>query len=342
MTTTPTPFRRLASTVLAAAAVAGITAASAQAQPVDPGAPGPARAANATTLAVIGDTPYGDAQVAAFPALVSAVNADDKVREVLHLGDIKNGSSTCTDERFTALRELYDTFADPFVYTPGDNEWTDCHRAAAGGFLPTERLARLRELFFPTPGRTTIGDGTLHVASQRELIENSLWQRSQTVFATLHVVGSNNDLAPWFGAAETPAQRATRLAEFDARQAADLAWIDRTFDVAARDDAAGVVVAMQADTFAGGDVSGFTQVVRRLADRARAFGGPVLLLQGDTHRYLTDRPLAAGSTAYGIAEAVPNLRRVVVEGETAGEWLRLRVDPKAADLFTWDRVPVGG
>ena len=31
--------------------------------------------------------------------------------------------------------------ADPVVYTPGDNEWTDCHRASAGGYLPTERLA---------------------------------------------------------------------------------------------------------------------------------------------------------------------------------------------------------
>jgi len=297
--------------------------------------------ANPTTLAVIGDTPYGDAQVAAFPSLVDDIDGDDKVRAVLHVGDIKNGSSTCSDERFLALRDLYDTFDDPFVYTPGDNEWTDCHRAAAGGYIPTERLARLREIFFPQPGTTTIGERPLPVASQPELVENSLWQRSQVVFSTLHVVGSNNDLAPWFGAAETPAQRAQRLAEFDQRQAANLAWIDRTFATATKEHAAGVVVAMQADTFVpGGDVSGFTAVIRRLADRARTFGKPVLLLQGDTHRYLSDRPLANGSAAYGVAEPVPNLRRVVVEGETASEWLRLDVDPGSDELFSWERVAV--
>jgi len=151
-------------------------------------------------------------------------------------------------------------------------------------------------------------------------------------------VGSNNDLAPWFGAAETAAQRALRLAEFAEREAANLAWIDRTFDAAEAESAKGVVVTMQADTFTSGPRDGFTAVIRRLADRARAFGKPVLLLQGDTHTYLTDTPLAAGSTAYGITEPVPNLRRIVVEGETASEWLRLSVNPGADALFSWERV----
>lgn len=138
--------------LLAAVLALPAVAVAGNGKPVDAGSKNP------LTLAVIGDTPYGEDQVAAFPALVHDVNGDSNVDLVLHLGDIKNGSSTCTDERFRSLRALYDTFKDPFVYTPGDNEWTDCHRPSAGGYIPTERLASLREIFYPKPG-TTLGDG---------------------------------------------------------------------------------------------------------------------------------------------------------------------------------------
>ncbi len=51
------------------------------------------------TIAVIGDVPYGTAQEATFGELIGAVNQDPKVRLVTHVGDIKSGSTTCTDER---------------------------------------------------------------------------------------------------------------------------------------------------------------------------------------------------------------------------------------------------
>jgi hypothetical protein len=293
----------------------------------------PHGAREASSFAVLGDTPYGDEQRLQFPALVADVDADPDVEAVLHLGDIKSGGTTCSDERFADLRALFDTFDDPFVLTPGDNDWTDCHRASNGAYVPTERLDRLREVFFPEPGRA-LGGGKLELVSQAqeagraEFVENRLWTDSRAVFSMVHVVGSNNGLAPWFGAAETPEQRALRLAEVERRTAAALAWIDRTFDRAEDEDARGVVLAMQAATFVpGADRSGFTAILDRIADRARRFGGSVLLLQGDTHTYLADRPF----------EDLPNVERVVVEGETAKEWLRLRVDPRADDVFTWQR-----
>ena len=293
----------------------------------------PKGAREASSFAVLGDTPYGDEQRLQFPALVADVDADPDVEAVLHLGDIKSGGTTCSDERFADLRALFDTFDDPFVLTPGDNDWTDCHRASNGAYVPTERLERLREVFFPEPGRA-LGGGELELVSQArepgrgEFVENRLWSDSRAVFSMVHIVGSNNGLAPWFGAAETPEQRELRLAEVERRTAAALAWIDRTFDRAEDEDARGVLLAMQADTFVpGADRSGFTAILDRIADRARRFGGAVLLLQGDTHEYLADRPF----------EGLPNVERVVVEGETAKEWLRLRVDPRADDVFTWER-----
>lgn len=109
------------------------------------------------TVAVIGDVPYGAAKIAAFPQFVDTVNADPKVDVVAHLGDIKSGSTLCTDEYFDAIRTQFDRFKDPLVYTPGDNEWTDCHRANNGSYKPTERLDRIRSVFFPAPGQTLGG-----------------------------------------------------------------------------------------------------------------------------------------------------------------------------------------
>ncbi|MGH2947836.1 MAG: hypothetical protein ACRDPC_16555 [Solirubrobacteraceae bacterium] len=205
---------------------------------------------------------------------------------------------------------------------------------AAGGYLPTERLDVLREVFFPRPGVTTGGrpQRVLTQASdpeRAEYVENVRWTRSQVTFATVHVVGSSNDLQPWFGAAETPEQRSERLAEFERRLAADLDWLDETFAAAEANGARGVVVAMQADTIVG-TRTGFEAINDRIETLASRFDGPVLLLQGDTHRYVVDRPF----------ESAPNLTRIVVEGETADEWLRLGIDPRAPELFTWTREAV--
>jgi len=298
-----------------------------------PRLPEPRREDDALTLAVVGDTPYGADQVAAFPDLVEAVNGDRAVGRVIHLGDIKAGSEACGDERFRISFDLYDTFDDPFLFTPGDNEWTDCHRAAAGGYDPLERLAALRAAAYPRPGHS-LGGRTAFVSTQAadhrhgEFVENQLWTQRDVVFSLVHVVGSNNDLEPWFGDAETPEQRERRLAEFGRREAANLDWLERGFELAKRREASAVVVAMQADTFVpGAPDDGFEAVVARLERLAVDFGRPVLLLQGDTHAYRTDRPLPEA----------PNLTRVVVEGETADEWLRLRIDASSDAVFSWSR-----
>ena len=187
--------------------------------------------------------------------------------------------------------------------------------------MPTERLARIRQLFYP--------ETEIPVVSQRApFVENQRWSDADVTYALVHVVGSDNGRAPWFGGAETPAQREQRLAEVEAREAAALDWIDRSFDAAERSHARGVVIGMQADTFVTS--TAFDSINARLEQRARRFKRPVLLLQGDTHVYKTDRPFAGA----------PNLVHVVVEGETASEWLRLTVDPRTRDVFSWKRMPL--
>ena len=62
----------------------------------------------------------------------------------MHLGDIKNGSSRCDDSYFAQIAAGFSSLTIPLIFTPGDNEWTDCHRANNGAYDPLERLAALR------------------------------------------------------------------------------------------------------------------------------------------------------------------------------------------------------
>ena len=67
----------------------------------------------------------------------------------LHVGDTKSGSTSCDNVQFGKILEDLDRFKAPVIYTPGDNEWRDCYKKKAGRFDPLERLATLREMFFP-------------------------------------------------------------------------------------------------------------------------------------------------------------------------------------------------
>ena len=310
------------------------------------------------TLAVIGDTPYGRVKLAEFPSLIAKINADADVRLVTHLGDIKAGKNApCTDDYFTMIRDFFATFADPLVYTPGDNEWTDCHVAIKnnGLYTPTERLQKVRSLFFPVPGRT-MGQETMDVVTEARdpansvYVENTMFRKARVVFGVLNITGSNNDLASW--GTPLPADAAnypSQSAEYAARAQANAAWLDKVFATGEKTNAVGVVLAFQADMWdpAEPTLGGFDALVQQIGTRAASFGRPVLLLEGDSHKFKVDNPYSTASTLHVLHASTPvatNVTRIVVEGSDAGrtEYLRLRIDPRknAASLFSWERVPL--
>ncbi len=345
----------LALVLVAAMAIVAVPVADA-----DPGAPSQGDAsghAGALTYAVIGDTPYGLPQLENFPNDVAEINADKSVKLVMHLGDIKNGSSECTTSYFEQIHADFEEFSDPMVYTPGDNEWTDCHRANNGGFWPAgpvlngdprpARLSEIHRIFFSRPG-WTLGEHAKHVETQGgEYVENVTWSQADVQFGDLNVPGSNNDWLPWFGGAQTKSQ----IDEVNGRTQADLDWMDRIFDRARQTHAKAVAIGIQADMWdpaIEGDPSQydhFRPIVQELANQSLRFGGPVLLLNGDSHAFVDDYPLADPSrpqnkSIYGIAQDVPNLHRITVNGSTTPchEWLKLTVDPSAGDVFSYQRV----
>ena len=304
------------------------------------------------TFAVIGDIPYGDAQVAQFPQVVNQINADPDVRLVNHLGDIKNGSSVCSDAYFNRIRTQFDRFADPLVYTPGDNEWTDCHRPNNGAYDPLERLQAVRSTFFDEPG-ASLGRRPVRLDSQaREgYPENVQYRRAGVSFGVAHVVGSNNALAPRTGqTAPTPEQSAEVLG----RTAASIELIRDTFAGARQHRDRAVVIMMQADMFDPtvtdpqyANSFAFTPIVRALAQESRDFDGPVYLFNGDSHVYNDDRPLAARSPwvdFYGVDRPAPNLRRVTVDGsDNNADYLKVTINQrKRGGVLSWTQVPYTG
>ena len=310
---------------------------------------GPHTGHPAYTFAVIGDVPYGDAAQAAFPAFIAGINDDPDVQAVTHLGDIKSGSTTCDDQRFAAVRRDFDLFADPLHYTPGDNEWTDCHRANNGGYQPLERLAQVRRLFFSPAGRTLGRPQQVTTQAASGFPENQRWTEGDLSFATLHVVGSNNDLAPWSGLGNTTATD-QQVAEQSARMRAAIANVRAAFADARTHQRRAVVLMQQADMFDPtvtdpqiSDYSAFKPLVQALVEESRRFRGPVYLFNGDSHRFNQDRPLAAGSSwldFYGVKGSADSLRRVTVDGSDLGEadWLKVTVQPRGSDVLAFQQV----
>src|SRR4051812_13341206 len=224
---------RRAPLILVLSAAIAVVPAVAHAAPKGSGGP--------ATVAVYGDAPYGttptdNAEFEATPAFIDSVNADSSVSQVIHVGDIHSGKQFCTESYDRSIANLWTGFADPLVYTPGDNEWSDCHKVAEGGGTynastqridyvkdangnpvdyangnPVANLDLVRSIFFPSPGQP-LGGGKLRVTSQATAydrahpadaayVENVLWKIRDTVFVTLNIPGgSNNDADIWYGA----------------------------------------------------------------------------------------------------------------------------------------------
>ncbi len=320
-------------------------------------------AQSAFSFAFMGDMPYKPYNEPKFERLVAEVNADPRIQFVMHAGDIKSGSELCSDELITHRFNMYQQFKVPFVYTPGDNEWTDCHRTNNGPYDPLDRLAFVRNLFFPDPNYTT-GGRKMPVHTQATesgystYVENVWFERNDVVFATAHVIGSNNDLKPWTGKNDDVSQfgevagsgvlSQAHQDEYKYRNLADLAWLDTVF--AAAENAKGLFLIMQAnpdfETFdpAAGNpdpnavpdpsTPGFQNFLVKFYEKSKEYGKPVVIAQGDSHVLLIDNPFDEESPDK-FDPPVMNVTRVQTFGQDNIHWIEVIVDPKSDNVFTF-------
>jgi hypothetical protein len=280
------------------------------------------------TVAVYGDSPYGlnptdTTQTDKTLAFIGSINADPKVDLVLHVGDIHSGKQYCTEAYDRQIYDLWTAFKDPLIYTPGDNEWTDCHKSGEGGHVyldpptnsipvdyadgnPVDNLELVRSIFFAVPGYS-LGGRNKQVLTQAlnydwthptdaRYVENVMWEQSRVLFVTLNIPGgSNNDSDNWFGQARTQAQ----TDEIAQRTQADLDWLAAAFVTAERDDVEAIVIQLQADMWdldskPVSHLANYEAFVGSIAAHTRAFAKPVLLFNGDSHHYRSDNPLKRG------------------------------------------------
>ena len=307
----------------------------------------PAHLAAATfSFGLWGDMPYKKAgDDPKLPAVLRSINQAD-IAFSLYDGDIKDGSSQCTDSVFADALTMFSSLEKPVVYIPGDNEWTDCHRLNNGGFDPLERLAYLRKTMFPTA--QSLGKRALVLEHQGKLgekfVENTRFSHGGVVFVGLNIPGSNNNVVLnaqecSFKSARTPAQCDAGNAEYLERDAANVDWLKAAFAAAKAQNAAGVVLVLQADP--GFDLpeteeedestlprfSGYRNFMTQVAEQTQAYAGQVLFVHGDTHFFKLDKPL------YSPTKMLPNFTRLQTFGSPSLHWVRVTVDTSSPQVF---------
>lgn len=309
-----------------------------------------------------GDLPYSAQQAAiGVPNLIADMNAQ-RLKFTVHDGDLKQGSgSLCDDNLYYQAIGFFDALRAPAVFTPGDNDWTDCDRPSNGGFDALERLDRERAIFFSTP--FSLGQHRLRQEVQTAplclglngpvpCVENRRWTVGGVTYATLNVQGSCNNLC----------DTAPNAAEWAARNAANIQWLRETFAAAKARRSAAVMLISQANpgwdltdptraplrdprTLAqtDGAPDGFRDYLLALRDEVVAFRRPVAYVHGDSHYHRIDKPLldAAG-------RRLENFTRVETSGNSAGngnndvQWVKVIVDPRSREVFTYQPQIVPG
>ena len=141
-----------------------------------------------------------------------------------------------------------------------------------------------------------------HYAAQPKFPENARWTQGKVMFATLHIVGTNN------GRDKINLDDVkTALDLVDARDQANRVWLEAAFDAARDTNSGAVVIAIQADvTKHAGDApcsgsvrsgcDGFAAFRDELSRLAAGFKKPVLLVHGDTNPFCLDKTFG-GNTA---------------------------------------------
>jgi hypothetical protein len=283
---------------------------------------------------MIGDQQYGAEGERKFPALTNSMNRA-RLEFVTHNGDFKNGSSVCSNAVFQNRLESFEAFEHPFILTPGDNDWTDCHRANNGAYDPLERLAMIRRMFYPN--NFTLGKRKMEVVRQSDdprfslYRENAIWAVGNVVFASVHVIGSNNN---W---GRTPEQDM----EYTARNLANLYWLRTAFAFARDGNFDGVFIVMQADMnwelpATAYDRLGFNDTIVVLSQEVQAFKKPVLLTNGDTHYLKIDKELRGLRSG----RRLENFTRVQNFSDLDAHWLKVRVEPNNPNLFVVEQAIV--
>ncbi len=276
----------------------------------------------------LGDIPYRTQDEDAYYALIQEINRQ-RPQFSIFVGDSKSGGSHCSDAYLRKIHDSFKRFDHPLIYTPGDNEWTDCHRLNAGAYDPVERLQFIRALYFHEA--KSLGQHPIPLIRQADLnpqfsefVENAYWISGKTLFATVHIVGSNNNFA--------------QQAEYVPRNRANLAWLETVFSIAKQGAIDQLVLAFQADLFyntksATSDQSGLRDSILLMNKKLAEWAKPALIIHGDSHRLIIDQPFMGTNT--NSRRPLHQVYRVQVMGDEQVEAVEITIDSSKHSPFSF-------
>ena len=198
-----------------------------------------------------GDVPYSDIQEIGVVNLIKDMN-NQRLAFTVHDGDLKqgNGSPVCDNALYAKALDYFNSLKAPAMFTPGDNDWTDCDRPGNGGFDSLERLSYERAFLFADDhsfGQHTLrqhvqGDALCLGGSNASpiyegCVENRRWTVGGVMYATLNIQGSCNNLCGV----------GFNVTEYAARNAANIAWMEATFEEATRRHSVAIMFISQGD-----------------------------------------------------------------------------------------------
>lgn len=273
---------------------------------------------------LIGDVPYSDYERRELPHMLETM-ADSPVEFIAHIGDIKHGKERCDDSLFEDRYQLFNASRVPFVFVPGDNEWTDCERLSNGAYAPLERLSKLRSLFW----KDSFSLGQKKIAVQKQggdYPEHAHFRLGPVLFVTFNLPGGNNN----FGLTDDPSP------EFIARNPVVLAWLKENFALAKREKLAGIVLLFQANPgfkhFSQGlGHRSYKDFLETLRTETLNFSGEVVAVHGDTHQSRIDHPLRDGQ-----GKRLARFTRVETFGYPIMGWTRGIIDTDNPTLFHFE------
>jgi len=162
----------------------------------------------------------------------------------------------------------------------------------------------------------------------KKYIENQYWEYKWISFGTFHTVGGNNNFKVEKGKNE----------EFYDRDKANINWIYHTFNEAEKKGSKGVVLFTQAAMDFNPDVnSGYYNIIQKLKTRVEKFDLPVLLVYGDFHRFLIDKPLKSNN-----GKLLENFTSLMVFGDLNMHAVKIDVDLKKKSLFNYAEFWIEG
>jgi len=276
---------------------------------------------------LIGDVPYSDFERAQLPKMLEKI-AESHVEFVAHIGDFKHGKDRCDDALFEDRLQLFNASRIPFIFVPGDNEWTDCYRKSNGAFDPLERLGKLRSMFWNKD--QSLGQKKMVLVRQSESIpENARFRLGPVLFVSLNIPGSNNN---WTRTGEPSP-------EYLARNPLVLQWLKEGFAIAQHQGLAGIVLLFQADPDFTNFALGMPQPSYRdfldlLREETIKFPGQVVAVHGDSHISLIDKPLRDKRGGQ-----ITNFTRVETFGYPAMGWTRCIIDTESSALLRFETHP---